>query len=381
MDYLFKCNRESAKVWNECVRLNKELWETKREYIDRKYLQDKLKGFSNILPAKAIQITIKKYLSSCSGIRVARKHGRTDLKYPWKEKKHYNTIWDTMMIRVKGNCICLSRPKSMYKIVNGKQKANPIKIQCKHIPKNIVQAELIYNNGLQLTINYWEDEKCLQIESNNISAIDLGEIHSITSVDTLGNTQIVTGRRIRSYQRFRNKELGKLQKRLRNCKKGSRNYKRYRKAIRKLMCKSDKKINYDLHKTSKIYSDYVIMNNIKTVVVGDLTKFNMNLDKKYGNQQKLVQWQHGKLVKMLKDKLEKYGVNVEEISEAYTSQTCPNCGNKYKPKGRNYICKECGYELHRDLVGACNILSKYINDGKILKLDLELKPLKYLRIT
>ena len=82
---------------------------------------------------------------------------------------------------------------------------------------------------------------------------------------------------------------------------------------------------------------------------------------------------------MLTYKLARHGIIVNEISERYTSQTCPNCGHKYKPTGRNYICKECGFILHRDVVGAYNILSKYIN-GKIIKMDLELNSSRYLRI-
>jgi putative transposase len=380
-EYLYECNKESAKIWNECMKLNKELWTNEQKYIDASYLQPKLKGFSKILPANCIQVTIKKYVGALIGIKQARKAGRTDMKYPWKQKKNYNTIWKGQSIRVKGNYILLGKPKDKI----NKKLQKPVKIYSKYIPPNICYAEIKYDNGLKLALNYWIDSnEYKQIESDNVSAIDLGEIHSITSVDTLGNTQIITGRKIRSYQRFRNKELGKLQKKLRKCKKNSRNYKKYRKTIVKLTSKSNAKINYELHKTSKIYTEYIVDNDVKTVIVGDLSKFNMNLKqrKQYkGTLQKVVQWQHGKLVDMLTYKLARHGVEVQEISEAYTSQTCPSCNNKYKPKGRNYICKECGFEMHRDVVGAYNILSKYLNDGKIIKMELELKPLKYLRIT
>ena len=72
-DYLFNCNRECAKVWNECIRLNKELWEKEQKYIDRKYLQDRIKGdFSCIIPVKTMQLIIKKYLSNIKGIQEAR---------------------------------------------------------------------------------------------------------------------------------------------------------------------------------------------------------------------------------------------------------------------------------------------------------------------
>ena len=344
-----------------------------------------MKGFSNVLPAKAIQIIIKKYLGARVGIQKARKQGRTDLKYPWKIKNNYNTIWDSMMFKCdyENNFIYLCKPKVYNEEKDKMVFQKPVKIKVKNMPRNIVYAEVKYDNGLKLALNYWIDsEEIEQINSNNISAIDLGEIHSIASFDTLGNSQIITGRRIRSYQRFRNKELGKIQKKLSRCTKGSRNYKKYRKAIQKLMSKSTSKITNELHKTSKIYKNYCLINKINTVIVGDLTKFNMNLKnrkQKKGRQQKLAQWNHGQLIQMLIYKLERHNIKVLEISEVYTSQTCPCCGNKYKPMSRNYICK-CGFTMHRDLVGAYNILSKHLNDGVIKPLDINVKPIKYLRI-
>ena len=385
IDYLFSCNKESARVWNECVILSKELWKTQQEYSDRDYLQTKLKGFSHILPAKAIQIVIKKYLTSIVGIQKARKVGRTDLKYPWRFKNNYNTTWDSMMFKCdyNYNYIYLSKPKIHNKEKDKMVLQKAIKIKVKNLPKNVVYTEVKYDNGLKLAINYWIDsENIEQIESGNVSAIDLGEIHTITSFDILGNSQIITGRRLRSFQRFRNKELGQLNRKLSRCSKGSRNYKKYRKAIRKLTSKTNIKITNELHKTSKLYKDYCLTNKIKIVIVGDLNNFNINLKnkiRKKGTKQKLVQWNHGQLITMLTYKLARHDIKVVEMSEAYTSQTCPCCSNKYKPKSRNYICK-CGFTMHRDLVGAYNILSKHLNDGIIKPLDIEVKPIKYLRI-
>jgi putative transposase len=333
-------------------------------------------------------MVIHKYMMATSAIQQARKVGRKDLKYPWRFKKNYNTMTDKQNIQVdyKKGIIRIPRPRSYdYIDERGKKKQNPIYLHCKpsSIPPNITQVEFIYNNELKLAINYFVEEECLQIESNSISAIDLGEIHSITSTDTQQNNLITTGRKIRSIQRFRNKELGTLQKKLSKCTKSSRNYKRYRKAIRKLLSKSNEKLNNDLKKTAKIYSDYVIMNNISTVVIGDLKQFNRHLGKRKnrkGTKQKLVQWQHGQLIQKLHYNLDKHNVKIVEISEAYTSQTCPCCGHRYKPKGRNYICIECGFTGHRDLVGAINILSKYINKSIVLHKDNINKHIKYLRI-
>ena len=45
--------------------------------------------------------------------------------------------------------------------------------------------------------------------------------------------------------------------------------------------------------------------------------------------------------------------------EHYTSKTCPNCGNRHKPKGRIFKCPACKFQSHRDVVGQINILSAY----------------------
>jgi putative transposase len=373
MNYFYQCNKESAKVWNKCVRLSKELWKTEGKYSDRKYLQDNIQGnFSSLLPAHVIQIIIAKYLSACVNIARARKQGRTDLRYPYKEKKYYNTLWDYMIFKVnyENNIISFTKPKMNKKL------QKPINIKIKNIPQNVVRIELIFDKILKLALIYWE-EKEIQQTGNNTCAIDLGEIHAITTIDSNGNSLIITGREIRSIQRFQNKEYGKLQSKISRCKKGSNQYKKYRKAIINLKSKTNAKKKNCFHKISKMFVDYCINNNIKTVVIGDLTKFNMNLDQRKerkGNKQRLVQWTHGILIYYLTYKLKNEGIELKTISEAYTSQTCPSCGNRYKPINRNYICKKCGYTQHRDIVGAMNIYEKYTSQKVIPK------PLKYLRI-
>jgi putative transposase len=385
LDYFYECNRECAKVWNECIRLSKELWKNEQKYSDRNYLQTNLKGFSKVITAKSIQMVAHKYLNAIKAIQQAKKSNRADLKYPWRYKKNFNMQIDMQNLKIDydKNIIRIPKPRSYdYIDERGKKKSSPIILNVKNIPQNVVQIELVYHGRLELSFNYWIEEEALQIESNNISAIDLGEIHSITSFDNMGNSNIITGRKIRSEQRFRNKELTYLNRRLSKCKKDSRNYKKYRRAINKLMNKSERKISNNIKKTAKMYSDYVLTKKIKTVIVGDLNNFNMNLKNrknKKGSKQKVVQWIHGKVKEQLKYNLEKHGVIIKEISEAYTSQTCPQCGNKHKPTGRNYVC-QCGFTMHRDLVGAYNILSKYINNGEIKPLFIKVKPIKYLRI-
>ncbi|MDF9672215.1 zinc ribbon domain-containing protein, partial [Bacillus paranthracis] len=47
---------------------------------------------------------------------------------------------------------------------------------------------------------------------------------------------------------------------------------------------------------------------------------------------------------------------------AYTSQTCPKCSETNKAQDRKYKCR-CGFEKHRDIVGAMNIRYAAVMDG------------------
>ena len=248
----------------------------------------------------------------------------------------------------------------------------------KYIPDNIVEIELVYRDGLKLAIKTKQENDNILIQSNNESAIDLGEIHSITSIDNNENAIIITGRKLREIKQLRNKHLGKLRSRRSKCVKGSKQYKKYSKAIYILKYTTDKKILDIVHKTTKLYLDYCIKNNIGKVYYGDLDNCTRNTkEEKRGSKktrQKLSQWNYGLIILQLTNKLTRYGIELVKIKEYYTSKKCPVCGQLNNPKGRNYIC-DCGYIMHRDVNGAINIL----NDNSQYNIN-KYKSLKYLQI-
>src|SRR5271157_5567944 len=51
-----------------------------------------------------------------------------------------------------------------------------------------------------------------------------------------------------------------------------------------------------------------------------------------------------------------------EVEEAYSSQTCPVCGERSQQR-RIYRCPKCGYEAARDVVGCLNIRTIGIEGG------------------
>ena len=85
-------------------------------------------------------------------------------------------------------------------------------------------------------------------------------------------------------------------------------------------------------------------------------------------------WSFDLLIRKLRNKCEKFGIEFEQINEKGTSSTCPVCRIKVKPNDRIFTCKHCGYKEDRDVVGSIQILNKYAKDN-CLNLRVENHPI------
>ena len=72
---------------------------------------------------------------------------------------------------------------------------------------------------------------------------------------------------------------------------------------------------------------------------------------------------HFKFKERLMEVAARMGRNVIETNEAYTSKTCPECGNIHKKLGSAKIfrCPTCGYEEDRDIHGSKNNLVRVLS--------------------
>ena len=73
------------------------------------------------------------------------------------------------------------------------------------------------------------------------------------------------------------------------------------------------------------------------------------------HNQRMGQWEYGRDLRYLQQKLKRAGIACSTGSERGTSSRCPRCGHRHKPKGRVWQCKACGFTGHRDLVGSVNM--------------------------
>ena len=95
--------------------------------------------------------------------------------------------------------------------------------------------------------------------------------------------------------------------------------------------------------------------------MGDVRDIADGVDLSRQTNQKISGWNHGKIRASVTYKAAAEGIALALQDEHYTSQTCPQCGHRHKPRGRVYTCGQCGFSGHRDVVGQVNILSAYLH--------------------
>uniref|UniRef100_UPI0025BC3543 RNA-guided endonuclease InsQ/TnpB family protein n=1 Tax=Deinococcus sp. TaxID=47478 RepID=UPI0025BC3543 len=177
---------------------------------------------------------------------------------------------------------------------------------------------------------------------------------------------IYSGRVARSKSRYRAKVIAKLDAKISRTRKGNASVKSSRRRKKLIRAKNratrriDNQIRDIQHKQSCHLVSTLYNQGVQTVVIGDIRDIRKSMQ--YGKKanQKLHGWSFGKFRQMVKYKAERLGMQVKLMDEAYTSQTCPQCAERHKPRGRTYRCR-CGFVCDRDAVGAMNIRAKYLD--------------------
>ena len=364
---LSEINAASASVWNECLQLM-EWYQWQRGYphahdnfwigSDCEGWLDKNLSKSQPLHSQSIQTIRKQYFKSWKSYWELKKTGSIESPQPpYKKKGHTTTRWLKSAIRFQDST--LSGKRVVLSMGKGR-KALDIPLPDSFGMSQtgaIATIDLCYNHGqYELHFTYNLDFDIPQA-GDNVMGIDIGEIHPIVCHDGL-HTYILNGRYIRSLYRLRNKVLAGFQAKIDRCQRGSKQWWRLVKRKWKRINRIDNQIKDALHKHTATFVRLCQSCNVGTVAIGELTGIRTDINYSKRANQKLHQWPFAKLTDMIIDKCKAVGIKVKQIGEEYTSQTCPRCGDRHKPSNRNYNCK-CGFEYHRDGVGAINIRKKY----------------------
>lgn len=125
------------------------------------------------------------------------------------------------------------------------------------------------------------------------------------------------------------------------------------------------KVDDLMHKATKWLAEYAEKNKL-TIVVGDVKGINRDTEKGRNFNRRVNTMPTHKFKEYLKYKCEERGVPFLLIDEAYTTQTCSNCGEKVgRPSSKEFKCSNCGLVMHADRNGAINIKERGLDKLEI----------------
>ncbi|TCI51400.1 transposase [Exiguobacterium sp. SH5S13] len=116
------------------------------------------------------------------------------------------------------------------------------------------------------------------------------------------------------------------------------------------------------HKVSRKIVDFAKENKTSVIRLEKLANIRQTARTSRKHNKNLHTWSFYRLATFIMYKAKLEGIKVEYVDPAYTSQTCPSCGERNKAKDRTYTCA-CGFTKHRDVVGAMNIRYASVVDG------------------
>jgi putative transposase len=181
--------------------------------------------------------------------------------------------------------------------------------------------------------------------------------------------------------------LARYQRSLSRKKKFSNNWKKAKTKVQKIHTAIANARKDFLHKTST-----TISKNHALVCIEDLQVKNMSQSAKgnrerHGNRVKqksglnraILDQGWGEFRRQLEYKVQWNGGILLAVPPQHTSQTCPACGHVSKANRQTqakFLCVDCGYQNHADVVGAINILERgyrLLARGELVQSDRSMK--------
>jgi putative transposase len=295
--------------------------------------------------------------------KTAKANRASGAHYPHRRKWWRTTIWKPSGIRVQDQTILVSRAKGQPPIrilrpawfVSATMRLMEVRLVWDRCARHYTWHLVVENGKMPKST-----------PGTNTIAVDLGEIHPAAATD--GQTALVVScRELRARRQFTAKRLAAIQSRQSRCHKKSRRWWRLQKVKNRFRARQQRRIRDMEHRISRSVVNYAVEGRAGTLAIGDVRDIADAPEKGAHQNQKLSTWRHGRLRAYLTYKAETEGMAVFLVDERYTSQTCPSCERRYKPKGRIYRCPDCRFQAHRDVVGAANILSRQLTGvvGKV----------------
>lgn len=350
-------NAESGRIYTDMLVQHYRRYRKQDVWLSQKSgerMEDALGGPTS-LHAHSRDAAQQGFYKACKTAKACRELG-LDVHYPHKRKRWRTTIWKNTGIRLKAGTLLLARARFLAPI------AVPLPSHLCALPISaFLEVRLVWDRAARhytwhLVIE--DGMKAVPVEGGTVVAVDLGEIHPAALTDGK-ETVIITCRAMRANQQYTAKRLSEIRAKQDRKRKGSRRWKQLQRRKNRFLARQRRRARDLEHKSSRAVVQFAQEHNANALVIGDVRDVADGKHLQAKSQQKIGLWAHGRQRQYITYKAEAVGIGVVLIDESYTSQTCPQCMQRHKPKGRTYRCPACGFVAHRDAVGCANILSKH----------------------
>ncbi len=357
-------NQESGRIYSRVMvnhyrvyRQSGEVWLSQYDAMKLTDFYDTQGGQERLLHAHSVDAAQEGFYKACKTAKTSKKVGLNNAHYPHKRKFWRTTIWKNSGIRAQdGGLLLLARARGLEPL-----RVNLPSQLASLPPKSFFEMRLVWDKAARhyhwhLVVD--DGQPNAEPPGQRIAAGDLGEIHPIALTDG-SETLVVSARDLRSVRQRTHKRLAELP-RLQAAKvKHSRQWQRLQRRKSRFLAQQNRRVRDIEHKVSRTVVDWAVAREVGTLALGDVRDVADGKRLNTKSQQKIGNWSHGQLRKQITYKAESAGITVALVDEAFSSQTCPQCGERHKPKGRLYRCPACSFVSHRDAVGAVNLLSRH----------------------
>ena len=213
-------------------------------------------------------------------------------------------------------------------------------------------------------IVYENDDVEKVIDNGRYISIDPGVCNLAAIYDNKGYSFIISGSTYLNTLYYYNKTIAKYRSIL---TKQYGNKVNDSKRLLRLEDKKQKRIDYILHKSSRIIVDYCSKNNISKVIIGDWKDIRKDLNFGIENNQKIHSLPFDRLYQLLEYKLKNKGIELIYQKEYFTSKCPINSLKVSKEYIKNGRIERGMYKLdnmiyNADSGGAYNIMRLYAEE-------------------
>ena len=318
---------------------------------------------------------VKAYRNWFDYLKDPQKFKGQDIKPPKfrpKRKSHRTLTYDRTGFKVIGTKIRLSVSKALRRWLKEK---HDIHIKYLWIETGLKLEEKLIKNvqivpkgkEFELHVIYEPEAERKEHEGDKVMTIDPNSGNfMVVGIEGVRTPYIIDGKGLKSLLRKYLKKIAKLQSQKDNLKNKGLPYHRVEERINKLWIKIERLLRHYAHTVSNLILELALKCGVEKIYIGDAVK-SKNRESNLNSIADQI-WSllpHGKVKEYLEYKAEEYGIEVEYVSEAYTSgvDSTLSCGvNKenYTPEARieRGLFKSSLGHLNADVNAARNMLKR-----------------------